>query len=604
MLRRRLLSGNETNNKPDAHLLAEIEQIINLLIEQADTLDAKEYLLNEGIAKIVASSNASFELKRILASLPIELFDLFIEQLPTREWRHYYRYLLTTINYYLLDLTNGTTIHLPETQAERQFSANLLENIYDAIYILDSKGNFTWANSRVQALLGYAPTELLGNSLFTLLAEEEEQTAREKFQLAAQGETQIHEARLRCRDGKWRLLLITYTPLYASGQLDGVLGIARDITEAHVTVESAVQADKLHALGQMASGVAHDFNNVLSTILGRAQLLKRLAEDEQLRRGLEIIETAALDGASTARRIQNFTRRNIETELTPIDLNELVSDCLEFTATRWRGDAQAHGLNFEVTSDFTPQPLIVSGDASELREVFVNLIFNALDAMPQGGCLQISTASDNEQAVLRFRDSGIGMSDEVKRYIFEPFFTTKGKDGTGLGLSVSVNIIAHHQGEIEVESRLGRGSCFIVRLPLAPATNLPLETVSETANEPFNTASILIIDDEDSVREVLADMLELFGHQIKQCGNAQTAMQILATEQFDIVFTDLAMPDMDGWAVATMIRQHWPNTRIVLVTGYGTDSEEKQHHLVDAIISKPFELDLLSMALQPLLGKH
>ncbi|KAF0249652.1 MAG: Histidine kinase [bacterium] len=397
--------------------------------------------------------------------------------------------------------------------------------------------------------------------------------------------------------------MVTYSPLFVSGQITGVLGIARDVTKERRAAEVAAHTDKLHALGQMASGVAHDFNNVLATILGRTQLLKRMAETEQIRRGLEIIETATLDGASTARRIQNFARLNpANVEFKSIDLNQLIADCLEFTATRWNSDAHAQGINFEVTTSLG-EGVISRGDPSELREVFVNLIFNAIDAMPKGGKLHISTYVETHQATVKVTDSGIGMSEDIKRRIFEPFFTTKGTSGTGLGLSVSLSIISHHGGVIEIDSETGKGTSFYVRLPLAKAEALEV-IASRPVSEPMPAmpaAQMLIVDDEDSVREVLADMLDIFGHSVVQCSSAQAGLVALKTANFDIIFTDLAMPDMDGWALSEQVRQHWPKTKIILMTGYGADSSPDNQAKVDAIISKPFDIEQLQETLSKLL---
>ncbi len=487
-----------------------------------------------------------------------------------------------------------------EAHTHRQFFASLIENAFDAIYTLDKNGDLTWSNTRVRDMLGYLPAELNRKSIFSLLPEDQEEITRTAFQSALNGDPQICEQLFRRADGSLCLAMVTYSPLFVSGKITGVLGIARDVTQERRAAEIAAHADKLHALGQMASGVAHDFNNVLATILGRTQLLKRLAENEQLRRGLEIIETAALDGAATARRIQNFARLNQpHTELKFINLNQLISDCLEFTSTRWNNDAHANGIKFEVTTSLG-EDVISRGDASELREVFVNLIFNALDAIPKGGHLHISTKIEANQAIVQVADNGIGMPEDVKQRIFEPFFTTKGSSGTGLGLSVSLSIISHHGGTIEIESQVGKGTIFHVRLPLAKAEQA--ETSTEIAiDQPMPSAKVLIVDDEDSVREVLADMLDIFDHSVVQCATAQECISTLEQESFDIIFTDLAMPDLDGWALAEKVRQHWPNTKIILMTGYGADAAPEKQAKVDAIVSKPFEIEQLRLTLSKLL---
>lgn len=486
-----------------------------------------------------------------------------------------------------------------EANIQRQFFTRVIENAYDAVYMLDENGYITWANARLEALLGYSLKDLEGKDIFSMLLPEDVDMARSHFLNALNGEPQMHELQFKCIDGEDRLAIVTHSPYFSNGEINGVLGIARDVTDERHATEVAAQADKLHALGQMASGVAHDFNNVLATILGRTQLLKRMTEEESLRRGLEIIETAALDGASTARRIQNFARLNATADFKFIDLSNLIRECLEFTSTRWNNDANARGVHFNVTSSLKPD-VYTKGEASELREVFVNLIFNAIDAMPQGGSLHLTTATEEDWAIVRVSDNGIGMSEETRRRVFEPFFTTKGSAGTGLGLPVSLSIISHHAGSIEIESTLAQGTSFIVRLP-----QVQLETEEATPQapvmEPAPPCNIVIIDDEDSVREVLADMLDIFGHTVVQCASAQEGLAEMEKQQFNVVFTDLAMPDMDGWAVADQVRERWPATKIILMTGYGADTKDINPGKVDAVVSKPFDIEMLRSTLSTLM---
>lgn len=482
-------------------------------------------------------------------------------------------------------------------QNQRLFFINLIENAYDAIFTLDRQGHFTLANSRMQGLTGLKLDELIGRKITEFLAEGQSE-AEKTFEMVVLGRPQKCEAWFRNSLGELRATILSFSPLFNAGQLSGVLGIARDITEEKQAAEVAAHSDKLHAIGQMASGVAHDFNNVLATILGRAQILKKLSDNEQLRRGLEIIETAALDGAHTARRIQNFSRLNQELHLTSVDVNEIVQDCLDLTSSRWREDALAKGISYKIETSLNPGATVLA-DPSELREVFVNLLFNALDAMPTGGIIHITTCSGDGQVAIAFTDTGTGMTEEVKSKIFEPFFTTKGRAGTGLGLSVSMSIISRFGGRIEVDSNLGEGTTFTIVLPYHQPEPQVLKD-SEPIKPSVNSCKILVIDDEDTVREVLSDMLELEGHVVVQAANGAEGLDILSKERFNIVFTDLVLPDMDGWKLASRIKQQRGDTRVVLVTGYGAEIAKDRMNLVDLVFHKPFQIEALRDALETL----
>ncbi|HVF48639.1 MAG TPA: PAS domain S-box protein, partial [Pyrinomonadaceae bacterium] len=331
---------------------------------------------------------------------------------------------------------------------------NILESAREGIYAMDTEGRLQWLNSAAVALGGYALEDLIGRDFREVTYESDRALVEERFALALGGEPQTYETRYVARDGSVRCASIDNAPLVIEGRITGVLGIARDITEQKQERERAIQADKLRALGQLASGVAHDFNNALAAILGRAQLMRRLTTEPAVVQSLDIIETAAEDAASTVRRIRTFARQSPSNEFEQLELGGLLRDAVEITRTRWENEAHARGLHYDVRLT-AESDLHVEGSASELREVFVNLIVNALDAMPGGGQLSIQAARAADVVRLLFTDNGTGMSEEVRERIFEPFYSTKGIYGTGLGLFVSYGIIERHGGSIRVESDEG-----------------------------------------------------------------------------------------------------------------------------------------------------
>ena len=467
---------------------------------------------------------------------------------------------------------------------------NILESVREPICAIDPTGRFMWCNSATHTAGGYRPDDLIGHHFSEMIYPADRESARDYFENALKGETQSYEVRYHTRDGEVRYALFDNAPLVHEERITGVLGIMRDITEQKQQRQRAAQADKLRALGQLASGVAHDFNNALAAVLGRAQLMRRQIKDEALARNLEIIQTAAEDAAATVRRIQTFARQSQGTELEQQDVSLLLRDAVEITRTRWENEARMRGLHYEVELLAEPEAF-VSGNASELREVFVNLIVNAVDAMPFGGQLSIACERADSHWRLRFTDTGTGMTEDVREKIFEPFYTTKGAHGTGLGLSVSYGIIERHGGSISVESEVGHGSTFLIDLPaLRGDVRVRAPELRKQTDTP--ALSILVVDDELIVRETLSEMLETMNHRVSAVGSGHEALERLSRgEHFDLVFTDLSMPEMDGWEVAREIRRRWPEVAITLVTGYGkgTEPPSGEKNLIDGVIGKPFD---------------
>jgi PAS domain S-box-containing protein len=479
---------------------------------------------------------------------------------------------------------------------------NIMESAREAIYALDEEGRYKWCNQTMLDMTGYTPDEVIGHSFLERTHEDDRDMRWERFTMALDGQPQSFESRYIARNGSIRFAAVNTAPIIVDGKTTGVLGIAHDITEQKEERERAARADKLRALGQLASGVAHDFNNSLAAILGRAQLVLRRVKDEELIRSLGIIVTAAEDAASTVRRIQTFARKSVAIDLEFLDLPALLRDAIEITRTRWENEARAAGLNIDVTLN-AEGSVFTMGNASELREVFVNLIVNAVDAMPDGGSLKICCKREGDRVHLRFADSGMGMTEEVRERVFEPFYTTKGVHGTGLGLAVSYGIIERHEGMFSVESTIGKGTTFRIDLPVAENATPVHEEIRSTALT--ESLSILVIDDEEVVRETLADMLSDLSHRVVMVENGKDAVAKVSEGSFDIVFTDLAMPEMDGWETARAIRQLKPELPVVLVTGYGATAKPPagETDLVAGIIGKPFDFDQVTATLARLFSE-
>ena len=390
------------------------------------------------------------------------------------------------------------------------------------------------------------------------------------------------------------------------------------IAEQERIREQFSQMEKLSALGELASGVAHDFNNTLAGILGRAQLILRTNDPEKIQRGLNIIIKTAEDGAKTVKRIQDFARQRRDHDFEPVSIDQILFDVSEITRPRWKDRAEAS--NVQITLDLQIRSKAkVMGDESELREVLVNMVFNAVDAMPEGGNLTLAAEDVDGSVVISVGDTGTGMPAEVKSRIFDPFFTTKGKAGMGLGLAVSFGIIRRHEGSVEVESEVGSGTKFKIILPTAEVTEVPdsveteiarirLETSNTTATRSFDgpQTKILVVDDEEPVRELLRDLLESEGCRVYLAPGGREALSIFSAHKFDGVFTDVGMPGMSGWELAHAIRQRNENIPIAVITGWGeaVGSDEQKQARVDWVVTKPFRAERISELAQEISKKR
>jgi signal transduction histidine kinase/ActR/RegA family two-component response regulator/predicted negative regulator of RcsB-dependent stress response len=367
------------------------------------------------------------------------------------------------------------------------------------------------------------------------------------------------------------------------------------VSEAHSRHEAQreqdIHAQKMAALGELSFGVAHNVNNTLTGILGRAQLLMRNHTDPaKIEAALEMIIKSAEDGAHIIRRIQDFARQRPSREFETVSVAELLKDSCEMTRPRW--EARSEPVRFAVHADCEA---MVKGDPVELREVLVNMVYNAVDAMPFGGEVRVSTQETRDRVIICITDTGTGMTAEVKQRLFDPFFTTKGKAGTGMGLAVSFGIIRRHDGSIDVESEPGRGTTFKISLPkVAPVVqrnsgNLSLKPEHNTK------VRILVVDDETHVRDVLIEALEAEGCEVVSAQSAEIALALFDQYEghIDAVFTDIGMPDMSGWELVTEIRQRSKDVHVAIVSGWADAISVETRNTVKAdwVIAKPFDID-------------
>jgi len=351
----------------------------------------------------------------------------------------------------------------------------------------------------------------------------------------------------------------------------------------------------------MAGGVSHDFNNLLMAILGHIQLILPRIEDDEIRRRLQNIEKAVYDGSNTVRRLQRFTERERDPKAiaSTIDIEEAVKDVVELTRPRWKNFMERSGRTIDIQTNLEPN-CMAAINASDLREVLTNLLLNAIDAMPQGGLITFSSHCVAEQVFLEVSDTGIGMSKDVAEKIFDPFFTTKGIGNSGLGLSVSWSLIGRYGGDIQVKSKPGRGTTFVIKLARAEGSKA---VPGLKTGEGVSSYRLLLVEDDPEILNLLRDMLRLKGHRVVALSDGEKALELLNTSHFDLVLTDLGMPVVSGWEIAKQAKAKDPKTPVVMITGWGAQYEDVElaSRGVDLMLAKPLSWDKLLSSIEKLL---
>ncbi len=500
-----------------------------------------------------------------------------------------------------------------EIREAKEFLERIIQGSKDGILISDRGGYIQSANEAMKAMIGLENEEIVGKHSAELLLDDklEKEKVLGKMKELFESGFASYETKYKGKDGN-QVEAECYLSVIKDEEGNNIAGVSiiRDITERKKMQQQLIQSEKLKSLGELAGGVAHDFNNVLAAILGRAQLLKMQfkpppGKEEKrkamidLIKSLEIIERASSDGAETVRRIQEFSRRRSDDkEFGRVDVNELLKNSLEFTSVRWKAEAESKGIKINIAREFSSLPL-TSGSAAELREVFTNILNNAVDAMPQGGTLHIKTATENNLISIEIKDTGIGIPEDIKNRIFDPFFTTKGVQSTGLGLSTSYGIINRHKGTILVDSAEGKGTTFTIKLPIAG--NLPgVKEKTKSTLQEKKQATILVIEDEEDVRTLLADILTEGGHHVETASDGSQGIEMFKKTGYDLVFTDLGMPGLSGWQVAETIKRINDKIPVAVITGWNVelDKEEMKERGVNFIAHKPFEVNQILTLVQ------
>ena len=379
----------------------------------------------------------------------------------------------------------------------------------------------------------------------------------------------------------------------------GFILICRNVTEIREIEDRFAQAKKMAAIGQISSGVAHDFNNVITGILGRIRIMRNAFSGPGFAEHFDLLEKAAQTGAETVRRMQEFTRAGKQTSFVDINLPDLINEVIALTRPKWQESAKSEGRLVKVNCEME-EKIYIKGNTSELYNAFTNLIFNAVDAMPDGGFISFKCQAHDGQVLLRVEDTGTGMTDEICQKIFDPFFTTKGSKGSGLGMSEVYGVIKRHSGTIEVQSEVGNGTTFNLTFPV----HIPEIVKEDEVEQEVGSLRVLVVDDDEFILETLQDILEEIGHNTTSYKSPVKAINDFDRNQYDVIITDLEMPEMNGQAFAEKIKALDPTIPIILLSGWFIDLKEEKDlaKVIDFTLPKPFTVKDIQKVLTKSVG--
>jgi PAS domain S-box-containing protein len=532
------------------------------------------------------------EIMRILQMGQSEVYSLAENRtasghIVTCEWYHsVYQFDAKGEMTACLSLAQDATERLATEKKVKKLETQLkaiLNATGDAIVGLNNLRRITLWNPAAEKLFGWLSREVQGREIEVLIPADLRETQAQKFREFLEGQEQkkgqkitFQTSALR-RDGITIPVEITLSSALIEDKLSS-FAVFHEITDRKRTEKILLQSEKMRSLGEMASGVAHDFNNSLTTILGNIKLLKEKGVDTTVAEKLAAIEKAAQQAAETITNLQGFSRTADDAAHKHIELlalKPLVEEVKNLTRFRWKDLPQKEGYTIDFTMELEDAPALhING--SDFKEMLTNLIFNAVDAMPKGGHIHLSVKQQEEKVALIVQDNGIGLSKENAAHIFDPYFTTKGRGHVGLGLSIAKRA----------------GSTFTIEFPLLTTSDPAKLDLVKKSTKPIHL-QILVIDDEPLVRGLLKQVLENRGHAVTEAGNGQEGVRCFRENNIDLVITDHGMPVMNGLDAAFRIKKQKPETPVLLITGWQaeTDAIFQKPSSIDEFITKPFDLE-------------
>jgi PAS domain S-box-containing protein len=503
-------------------------------------------------------------------------------------------------------------------KSEQQY-ADLFEHSPDMYHLVNREGIIISCNQTEAQTLGYQKTDIIGHPLTRLYPPEYRLNVLETLLKAFENGHEFRgmEEQMTKRDGAVIDVSVNTSLVYDDKRIPVLMRcVVRDITEKKKLEQKIMQAQKIDSIGNLAGGVAHDFNNILASILGSASIMhRRMKEEDKWFPFVEIIETAAKRGAALTRQLLTFARRS-NVEIHPVDIHAILEETIHLFE-------RSVNPNINIVQNFISDVAIVNGDEGQIQQAMLNIFINARDAMPGGGTLTIETSSvhysEQDRSILtgetrsgsyiaiKAMDTGIGMSKDTQQRMFEPFFTTKeqGK-GTGLGLSVVYGVVNGHGGYISVQSEPGKGTTFSILLPKLPET-FTARTSHSSKKIVGGKESILVVDDEESVCTTISAMLVDLGYSVQATRSGKEALAILSKRnKIHLVLLDMTMPEMGGKEVFQKIRRMKSRARVIISSGYsdsilGEDTFAKN---VDGFLQKPYRIEDLSKKIREVLDRN
>jgi PAS domain S-box-containing protein len=485
----------------------------------------------------------------------------------------------------------------------------ITENAVDMIAVVDSKGRRLYNSPSYEKILGYSPQELNGTTAENQIHPEDRGKVLQATADARHTGTGISlEYRIRHKDGHWVSLESRASTILKGGQVEKLVIVNRDVTERKHLEEQFRQSQKMDAIGRLSGGVAHDFNNLLGVIIGYGEILQEGTSGENpLRTCVDEVLKAAHRAAALTRQLLAFSRQQVM-DPRVLDLNAVIKDVEKMLKRLISEDVQLH-------TALDPALGRIKADQGQIEQVIMNLAVNARDALPNGGELTISTCNFHmdEDFVRRYPypvslgdyvrltvvDNGVGMDAATRGRVFEPFFTTKEKGkGTGLGLSLVYGVVKQSGGYIEVISEPGAGATFHIYLPKAEAALDPQKRPAELPDSLRGTETVLLVEDESSLRKLTCRLLELCGYQVIEAQNGAEAMKMVRVHEqaIDLLLTDVVMPGMSGRALADQLTKDRPETRVVYMSGYTGQAVGERGVLAEGsyFLPKPFTREALA----------
>lgn len=512
-------------------------------------------------------------------------------------------------------LENATLFDRVRKSEERY--VDLFEHSPDMSHIVNDAGIVISCNQTEAARLGYHKDELIGQSILKLYPPDYHEDAKRLLQdiLTQNREIKGLEEKMVARNGELIEVSVNASIIHDETGQSLVRAVARDITEKKNLEAKIIHAQRIDSIGNLAGGVSHDFNNVLTSILGSTSIMKRkMKREDQWYRYVDIVETAARRGASLTRQLLTFARKS-NVEFRPVVVNDIIEETLKLFE-------RSIDKTISIQRELTDEVCIINGDDGQLQQSFLNILINSRDAMPDGGLITAQSAKvrleedrtatpeirKGEYVAITITDTGSGMDRNVQQHIFEPFFTTKDQGkGTGLGLSVVYGVVNSHNGNIAVRSEPGHGTQFTLHFPLLPIT----EGVRRHVRVPKlerGTEKILIVDDEKNVADVIGGMVQSLGYRATIVDSGRKAISLFKQKKhFDLVILDINMPKMSGKETFIRLKEIEPNIRVIISTGYSNRTMEDfpWRDTVEAFLQKPYQIEELSKTIRLVLnGNH